>query len=177
MNSVGIDVSKGRSTVAAMRPFGEVVISPFEVCHTDSELSELARRLKSLDGETRVVMESTGNYHLGVRTFFWTYLRYFLNFSASISMEKVGPKMSSSTIPIADVESISSPEFVSKTWISISSSFGYARSRVIKSPTFILLFLRIHYLAQAQAAPVFQRTHPIEGLFDAVLIVPMKVRI
>ena len=66
MNSVGIDISKGRSTVAAMRPFGEVVISPFEVCHTDSELSELARRLKSLDGETRVVMEATGNYHLPV---------------------------------------------------------------------------------------------------------------
>ena len=66
MNSVGIDVSKGRSTVAAMRPFGEVIISPFEVCHTDSELSELARRLKSLDGETRVVMEATGNYHAPV---------------------------------------------------------------------------------------------------------------
>ena len=56
MNSVGIDISKGRSTIAVMRPFGEVVISPFEVPHTDSELSELARRLKSLDGETRVVM-------------------------------------------------------------------------------------------------------------------------
>lgn len=27
MNSVGIDISKGRSMVAAMRPFGEVVIS------------------------------------------------------------------------------------------------------------------------------------------------------
>ena len=66
MNSVGIDISKGRSKVAAMRHFGEVVISPFEVCHTDSELSELARRLKSLDGETRVVMEATGNYHLPV---------------------------------------------------------------------------------------------------------------
>ena len=66
MNSVGIDISKGRSTVAAMRHFGEVVISPFEVRHTDSELSELARRLKSLDGETRVVMEATGNYHLPV---------------------------------------------------------------------------------------------------------------
>ena len=66
MNSVGIDISKGRSTVAVMRPFGEVVISPFEVRHTDSELSELARRLKSLDGETRVVMEATGNYHAPV---------------------------------------------------------------------------------------------------------------
>ena len=66
MNSVGIDISKGRSTVAVMRPFGEVVISPFEVRHTGSELSELARRLKSLDGETRVVMEATGNYHAPV---------------------------------------------------------------------------------------------------------------
>lgn len=66
MNSVGIDISKGRSTIAVMRPFGEVVISPFEVRHTDSELSELARQLKSLDGETRVVMEATGNYHTPV---------------------------------------------------------------------------------------------------------------
>ena len=64
MNSVGIDISKGRSTIAVMRPFGEVVISPFEVRHTDSELSELARQLKSLNGETRVVMEATGNYHI-----------------------------------------------------------------------------------------------------------------
>ena len=66
MNSVGIDISKGRSTVAVMRPFGEVVISPFDVRHTDSELSELARQLKSLNGETRVVMEATGNYHAPV---------------------------------------------------------------------------------------------------------------
>ena len=66
MNCVGIDVSKGKSTIAVMRPFGEVVISPFEVLHTDSELSKLARLLKSLNGETRVVMESTGNYHTPV---------------------------------------------------------------------------------------------------------------
>lgn len=66
MNSVGIDISKGKSMIAVMRPFGEVVVSPFEVRHTDIELSELAKLLKSLDGETRVVMESTGNYHAPV---------------------------------------------------------------------------------------------------------------
>ena len=66
MNAVGIDISKGRSTVTVMRPFGEVVVSPFEVGHTSSELSELAKLLKSLDGETRVVMEATGNYHAPV---------------------------------------------------------------------------------------------------------------
>ena len=52
MNCVGIDVSKGKSMIAVMRPFGEVVVSPFEVRHTASELSELARLLKNLDGGT-----------------------------------------------------------------------------------------------------------------------------
>lgn len=66
MNAVGIDVSKGKSTIAVMRPFGEVVISPFEVHHSSSELSKLAKLLKSLDGESRVVLESTGNYHAPV---------------------------------------------------------------------------------------------------------------
>ena len=68
MNCVGIDVSKGKSMIAVMRPFGEVVLPPFEVEHTVSELSDLANQLKSLDGETRVVMESTGNYHTPVAT-------------------------------------------------------------------------------------------------------------
>lgn len=62
MNAVGIDVSKGKSTVVVMRPFGEVVAEPFEVSHTDAELSELACFLGELPGETRIVMEYTGNY-------------------------------------------------------------------------------------------------------------------
>ncbi len=68
MNCVGIDVSKGKSMIAVMRPFGEVILPPFEVGHTVSELSRLADQLKSLDGETRVVMEATGNYHTPVAT-------------------------------------------------------------------------------------------------------------
>ena len=63
MNAVGIDVSKGKSTIAIMRPFGEVVASPYDVGHTESELKELARFLKSLPGETRVLMEYTGRYY------------------------------------------------------------------------------------------------------------------
>lgn len=66
MNCVGIDVSKGKSTVAVMRPLGEIVILPFDVLHTASELKALVDQLKSLDGETRVVMEHTGNYHLAI---------------------------------------------------------------------------------------------------------------
>lgn len=69
MNAVGIDVSKGKSMIAVMRPFGEVVASPFEVSHTVSELKNLVKFLKRLNGETRVVMEYTGKYFQPITRF------------------------------------------------------------------------------------------------------------
>lgn len=66
MNAVGIDVSKGKSMVVVMRPFGELVVPPFEVTHSACELSKLADLLKSLPGETKVVMKCTGSYHVPV---------------------------------------------------------------------------------------------------------------
>lgn len=62
MNTVGIDVSKGKSTVAVLRPFGEVAVSPFDVIHNDSDLKQLAELIKALPGESKVVMEYTGTY-------------------------------------------------------------------------------------------------------------------
>lgn len=69
MNAVGIDVSKGKSTVAILRPFGEIAVSPFDVSHSPKELSELVTLLKTLDGDTKVVMEYTGNYYLPIALF------------------------------------------------------------------------------------------------------------
>lgn len=63
MNAAGIDVSSRKSMVAILRPFGEVVELPFEVSHSAEDLSALAQQLKSIEGETRVVMEHTGRYY------------------------------------------------------------------------------------------------------------------
>lgn len=63
MNAVGIDVSKGKSMVAILRPYGEIVTSPFEVKHTASNLNSLVELIKSVDGESRIVMEHTGRYY------------------------------------------------------------------------------------------------------------------
>ena len=59
MNAVGIDVFKGKSTVAVLRPYGEVVTSPFDVAHTESDLKALTDFIKKLRGETKVVMKAT----------------------------------------------------------------------------------------------------------------------
>ena len=62
ITAVGIDVSKGKSTVAVRRPGGEIVMMPFTVLHTAEGLAELTNTLRSIGGEIRVVMEHTGMY-------------------------------------------------------------------------------------------------------------------
>ncbi len=69
MISVGIDVSKEKSTVCILRPYGEIISSPFEVLHVEKALESLTEMLWRLDGDVRVIMEATGIYHLPVLTF------------------------------------------------------------------------------------------------------------
>ena len=63
MNAVGIDVSKGKSIVAILRPYGEIISTPFEIKHTSSEILSLVEQIKSVEGESRIVMEHTGRYY------------------------------------------------------------------------------------------------------------------
>ncbi len=69
MISVGIDVSKEKSTVCIMKPYGEIVRKPFDVHHTQTDLTRLAVIIGELDEETRIVMEATGVYHLPILMF------------------------------------------------------------------------------------------------------------
>ena len=68
MNAVGIDVSKGKSTVTIRRPGDEVVMAPRDIRHTQSSIRELISIIKGLDGETKVCMEHTGRYYEPVAT-------------------------------------------------------------------------------------------------------------
>jgi len=68
MISVGIDVSKGKSTVSIMKPGGEILAKPFDVLHNIESLNALTHQLQSYDEEVRVVLEATGHYHFPVMT-------------------------------------------------------------------------------------------------------------
>ncbi len=68
MNAVGIDVSKGKSTVTIRRPGDVVIMPPRDIPHTQSEINALIEQIKGLDGETKVCMEHTGRYYEPVAT-------------------------------------------------------------------------------------------------------------
>ena len=53
----------GKSTIAVLQPGGTIARHPFDVPHTSKSLAQLAHYIRSLKGETRIVMECTGRYH------------------------------------------------------------------------------------------------------------------
>ena len=63
MISVGIDISKDKSTICMLRPYGEIVEAPYNVDHTEQALNVLIERIKSFDEDVKVVLEATGGYH------------------------------------------------------------------------------------------------------------------
>lgn len=64
---VGIDVSKGKSTVAILSIEGEVIEEPFEINHDINGLNLLEEKLKDISKEDlKIVMEETGTYYLPV---------------------------------------------------------------------------------------------------------------
>ena len=69
MISVGIDVSKDKSTVCFLKPGGEVLVTPYDVLHTQGELTALVERIRSYNEESRVILEDTGHYHFPVVKF------------------------------------------------------------------------------------------------------------
>ncbi len=67
---VGIDVSKGKSTVSILSVEGEVIEEPFEINHDLSKLNLLNEKLFTFSKEDlKIVLEQTGTYHLPILTY------------------------------------------------------------------------------------------------------------
>ncbi len=65
MYAVGIDVSKGKSTISIVTTEGEVIEKPFEIKHDQEGFDILLSKVKNFKKEEiKFLMEATGHYHL-----------------------------------------------------------------------------------------------------------------
>ena len=66
MIAVGIDVSKGKSTVAILDGDGYIRAHPYEMNHSKAELDALIKYIKAVDDHPIILMEPTSHYHYPV---------------------------------------------------------------------------------------------------------------
>lgn len=82
MNAVGIDVSKGKSTVTIRSPGDVILMPPCDIPHTQTSINSLIGTIQNLERETKVCMEHTDRYYEPVAT--WL-------FDAGIFVSAVNP--------------------------------------------------------------------------------------
>ena len=66
MIAVGIDVSKSKSTIAILNSDGSVLVKPYTMEHTQSDMCALTDYLRTFDEPLIILMEYTGHYHYPV---------------------------------------------------------------------------------------------------------------
>lgn len=65
MYAVGVDVSKGKSTISIITTDGEVIERPFEISHDQEGFNTLLSKVEKYNkDEIKFLMEATGHYHL-----------------------------------------------------------------------------------------------------------------
>lgn len=63
MISVGIDISKGKSKICALKEGKEIIWKPFDVHHNKMGVKNLITKLRGLKDEVKIILEATGFYH------------------------------------------------------------------------------------------------------------------
>lgn len=163
MISVRVDVSKGKSTVCILKPYGEIVCSPFEVKHVEKELEDLAGLLNKLDGEIRVVMEATGVYHLPILTFLQE-KGYFVSVINPYSMKKYAKDNSLRRAKTDRLDSIMIANYGIDRWFKLQKYEGdentYAELK--------LLGRRYRYYMELHVKSLQELTHILDYVMPGI---------
>lgn len=69
MISVGIDVSKSKSTVAIIDSDGQILLKPRNYNHTQIDMLNLISLINSYSQDVKIAMEATGHYHYPILKF------------------------------------------------------------------------------------------------------------
>ena len=169
MISVGVDVSKGKSTVCILKPYGEIVCSPFEIQHVEKDLEDLDSLLKKLTGEIRVVMEATGIYHLPVLTFLQG-KGYFVSVINPFAMKKYVKDNSIRGAKTDKLDSIMIANYGIDKWFKLQKHEGdeetYAELKLLGRR--YRYYMELHVKALQELTHILDYTMPgIKKLFNS----------
>ena len=163
MISVGIDVSKGKSTICILKPYGEMVCSPFEVQHMEKDLESRGDLLNKLDGEIRIVMEATGIYHLLVLTFLYEE-GYFVSVINPYAMKKYAKDNSIRGAKTDKLDSIMIANYEIEKWFGLQRYEGDEETYAELKP----LGRRYRYYMELHVKALQELTHVLDYVMPGI---------
>lgn len=163
MISVGVDVSKGKSTICILKPYGEIVCSPFEVQHEEGAMEAFVDLLAKLDGEIRVVMEATGIYHLPILTFLHD-KGYFVSVINPFAMKKYAKNNSIRGAKTDKLDSMMIANYGIEKWYKLQKYEGdeetYAELKLLRR--------RYRYYMELHVKALQELTHILDYVMPGI---------
>jgi transposase len=169
MISVGIDVSKGKSTVCILKPNEDFVCKPFELLHNKEDLELLDELLQKLDGEVKVVMEATGIYNLPILTFL-VEKGYFVSVINPCVMKKYARNNNFRNVKTDKRDSVTIANYGIEKWFKLQK---YECSEVVYAELKLLgrryrSYMEMHVKALLELTHVLDYVMPgIKNLFNS----------
>ncbi|MBO4459430.1 MAG: IS110 family transposase [Clostridiales bacterium] len=169
MISVGIDVSKEKSMVCILKPYGEVVCKPFELQHNKKSLESLDGLLQRLDGEVKIVMEATGIYNLPVLTFL-DEKGYFVSVINPCVMKKYARNNNFRNVKTDKLDSITIANYGLEKWFKLkryeASESTYTELKLLGRR--YRHYMEMHIQALQELTHILDYVMPgIKGLFNS----------
>ena len=163
MISVGIDVSKGKSTVCILKPNEDFVCKPFELLHNKEDLELLDELLQKLDGEVKVVMEATGIYNLPILTFL-VEKDYFVSVINPCVMKKYARNNNFRNVKTDKHDSITIANYGIEKWFKLQK---YERSG-LEYEELKLLGRRYRHYMEMHVAALQELTHMLDYVMPGI---------
>lgn len=119
---VGIDVSKGKSTISIITTDGEIIKEPFDINHTIQDLNNLKNILDKFPiNNIKIVMEATGNYHLPIYNFL-SNCNYFVVVENALKIKKF-KDIDLRKVKTDKIDSLKIAEYACCNWYKLKNKY------------------------------------------------------
>lgn len=166
---IGVDVSKGKSTVCVVTVEGEILHEPFEIEHTKEGMDSILEKIKNYPKENiKFLMEATGHYHITLLNYLLE-REYFVAVVNALVIKKYGD-MDLRKVKTDKKDAYKLAQYASEQWFKLQSSKPQeeVRTELLFLSREYIDFMKVQTKLKIQLTDLTDKTFPgIKELIDA----------
>lgn len=166
---IGVDVSKGKSTVCIVTVEGEVLAEPFEILHTKEGMDSLLEKISKYPKKSiKFLMEATGHYHITLLNYLLAH-DYFVSVVNALVIKKYSD-MDLRKVKTDKKDAYKLAQYASEQWFKLNQTKPHdeIRSELLFLSREYIDFTKVQTKLKIQLTDLTDKTFPgIKELIDS----------
>lgn len=158
---IGVDVSKGKSTVCMATVEGEILYEPFEIEHTKEGMDSILEKIKNYPKESiKFLMEATGHYHIALLNYLLEH-NYFVTVVNSLIIKKYSD-MDLRKVKTDKKDAYKLAQYASEQWFKLNQTKSQegTRNELLFLSREYIDFIKVQTKLKIQLTDLTDKTFP-----------------